>query len=181
MTLPTGTISMSEVNAELGRASSATTSLDEKNVRTTAAQISGTGVLSGTISMNNLRGAKGTTCLVGYSPVSVQTGPSTFFNGYSSGNGSWSPTPVLDLAATGAVITALYTQGTPSGPFSVLSINITQTYTGSFILYGSTTVNDPWPNTLLMTLPYSSTSTWYAPVGSAILLSNVRSVRIQKA
>lgn len=50
MTLPTGTISMSQVNTELGYSSTATISLNQAAVRTLA------GVPSGTISMNNLRG-----------------------------------------------------------------------------------------------------------------------------
>lgn len=50
MTLPTGTISMSQVNTELGRSSTAQISLGESAVRTLA------GVASGAISMNNLRG-----------------------------------------------------------------------------------------------------------------------------
>lgn len=50
MALPTGTISMSQVNTELGRSSTATISLGESAVRTLA------GVPSGAISMDNLRG-----------------------------------------------------------------------------------------------------------------------------
>jgi len=51
MVLPTGTISMSQVNTELGISPSATTiSLNQANVRALA------GVPSGTISMDNLRG-----------------------------------------------------------------------------------------------------------------------------
>ena len=50
MTTPSGTISMSDVNTELGYASTANISLNQATVRTLA------GVPSGTISMNNLRG-----------------------------------------------------------------------------------------------------------------------------
>jgi hypothetical protein len=50
MSTPTGTISMSDVNTELGRASNTNISLNEGVVRTLA------GVSSGTISMDNLRG-----------------------------------------------------------------------------------------------------------------------------
>ena len=50
MTLPTGTISMSQVNTELGRSATASINLNESAVRSLA------GVASGAISMNNLRG-----------------------------------------------------------------------------------------------------------------------------
>ena len=50
MVLPSGTISMSQVNTELGRSSTASINLNESAVRTLA------GVASGTISMNDLRG-----------------------------------------------------------------------------------------------------------------------------
>lgn len=55
MTLPTGTISMSQVNTELGRSATATISLGESAVRTLA------GVASGAISMNDLRGKSAAT------------------------------------------------------------------------------------------------------------------------
>ena len=50
MVLPTGTISMSQVNTELGLSATAQISLNQAAVRTLA------GVPSGTISMNDLRG-----------------------------------------------------------------------------------------------------------------------------
>jgi hypothetical protein len=50
MTLPTGTISMSDVNVELGRAAGTKITLDDAIVRALA------GGLGGTISLNNLRG-----------------------------------------------------------------------------------------------------------------------------
>jgi len=50
MTLPTGTISMSQVNVELGLSATTTISLNQSNVRALA------GVPSGTISMSNLQG-----------------------------------------------------------------------------------------------------------------------------
>ena len=50
MPLPTGTISLSDVNIELGRAATASINLNESPVRALA------GISSGTISMNDLRG-----------------------------------------------------------------------------------------------------------------------------
>lgn len=55
MTLPTGTISLSQVNTELGRSATATISLGETAVRSLA------GVPSGAISMDNLRGKSAVT------------------------------------------------------------------------------------------------------------------------
>lgn len=50
MTTPTGTITMADVNVELGLSSTAQISLNDTNVRALA------GIMSGAISMNNLRG-----------------------------------------------------------------------------------------------------------------------------
>ena len=61
MPTPTGTISMSDVNTELGLTSTATISLNDAAVRTLA------GVASGTISMDNLRG-KSNAPAVSFSP-----------------------------------------------------------------------------------------------------------------
>jgi hypothetical protein len=78
MTLPVGTISMSQVNTELGLPSTTTISLNQANVRSIA------GVLSGTISMNDLRGK--TAFTLGFSPnVSINlqsssaSGPTSVF------------------------------------------------------------------------------------------------------
>jgi hypothetical protein len=61
MALPTTTISMSQVNTELGRSATASINLNESAVRTLA------GVPSGAISMNNLRGKSyGITLTPGY-------------------------------------------------------------------------------------------------------------------
>jgi hypothetical protein len=64
MTTPTGTISLSQVNTELGAASNAPISLNQSNVRTLA------GVPSGPISMDNLRGKTNFTFTVSMSPTS---------------------------------------------------------------------------------------------------------------
>lgn len=53
MTLPTGTISLAQVNVELGRAANVEINMNEGPVRTLA------GVPSGAISMDNLRGKTG--------------------------------------------------------------------------------------------------------------------------
>jgi|APGre2960657404_1045060.scaffolds.fasta_scaffold15031_2 hypothetical protein len=55
MPTPTGTISMSDVNTELGRSATASINLNEAAVRSLA------GVASGTISMNDLRGKSNVT------------------------------------------------------------------------------------------------------------------------
>ena len=72
MVLPTGTISMSQVNTELGRSSTASINLNETAVRTLA------GVASGTISMNDLRGKSSFTAVFNNAQnISVMNGQST--------------------------------------------------------------------------------------------------------
>jgi hypothetical protein len=66
MALPTGTISMSQVNTELGKSSTAQISLNDADVRSLA------GVPSGAISMDDLRGQSAYTPIsnVSISPIS---------------------------------------------------------------------------------------------------------------
>lgn len=73
MVLPTGTISMSQVNTELGRASTASINLNEAAVRSLA------GVPSGAISLNNLRG-KGSAVSVAYVSGAGSTANSTTYS-----------------------------------------------------------------------------------------------------
>ncbi len=114
MTLPTGTISMSQVNTELGLAATTAISLNQANVRTLA------GVPSGTISMSNLQGKtnitpqfnNGNTWDYGttYTSGDFSKLPSiTFQSGgtitYSGGQGnSVSPSPTAYCTPTGAGI-----------------------------------------------------------------------------
>jgi hypothetical protein len=79
MTLPTGTITMAQVNVELVRPSTQQISLNESAVRTLA------GIPAGTISMNNLRGKTnwhnatgGTIVTSGNFRIHVFTSPGTF-------------------------------------------------------------------------------------------------------
>ena len=87
MTLPTGTISMSQVNVELNLSATATISLNQANVRTLA------GVPTGTISMNDLRG-KSNTLSVEYLIVAgggggANDGFESFYYGGGGGAGGY--------------------------------------------------------------------------------------------
>lgn len=75
MALPTGTISMSQVNTELQKTATATISLNDTNVRTLA------GKSSGTISMGDLR-AKTWGTLITFTGMGKGTYHSVGFNGY---------------------------------------------------------------------------------------------------
>jgi len=97
MTTPTGTISMSDVNIELGYSSTATITLNDTAVRTLA------GIASGTISMNDLRGKsnykyQGTiTQGYGYTVHSPGMYMWTYQYGCAPGSfGSRSPTTLVD-------------------------------------------------------------------------------------
>ena len=157
MTLPTGTISMSQVNTELGRSSTAAISLGESAVRTLA------GVASGTISMNNLRGksamsvtandvfganggfaqsgsvstagsSPNTTVTGGASPytyswthISTSSGPTPGISNASSANPTWSAT-VDDFPNS---VSTWRLTVTSSGGGSTAQVNITVTLTWS--------------------------------------------------
>ena len=193
MALPTGTILMSEVNVEVGRAPTATTSLNDTIVRQTAASTAGPSVLSGTISMNNLRGAKGTQVIPGVGG-GFRFNAGRSYTGYDSTStsaglpyGSWSPTPVLNLMG-GQIIEAFYVSFTSSGPVSNvwrLTLNTTTSYTGSIKVYGSLTVNDPWPTIPIKTIAYAGANRFWAdggPADSSIVdLNSSLTLRFEKA
>jgi hypothetical protein len=169
MALPTGTITMADVNLEVGRASTATTSLNDSIVRQTAASTAGPSVLSGTVSMNNLRGAKGTQVMPGYGGVVMQTGASTFLFGYNLATsgaplgmnlGSFSPA-VINLLG-GQTITSLYNRNSPASILWYLYLNTATSYTGNIKVYGSSTVNDPWPTIPIKTFIYTTPTTFTA-------------------
>jgi hypothetical protein len=91
MPTPTGTISMSDVNTELGRSSTANISLNETAVRTLA------GVASGTISMDNLRGKSN----VSFSPDGgTSAGAPVALYDYASGGGVASVTISCSASAS---------------------------------------------------------------------------------
>jgi len=102
MVLPTGTISMSQVNTELGRASTASINLNEAAVRSLA------GVPSGAISMNDLRG-KGSAVSVAYVSGAGSTGNATTYS-FSSVS--------IGAASTGRLVVATATTNSPYYPVS---------------------------------------------------------------
>lgn len=118
MVLPTGTISMSQVNTELGRSSTASISLGETAVRTLA------GVASGAISMNDLRGkSAGAT----YTPAGGTSGSPTAVSGTGGPNASASITASQSVTWT-------YTR--TSGTFG--SANVTSGSAASSITFSIT-------------------------------------------
>lgn len=140
MTLPTGQISMSQVNVELGLSSTAQISLNDSAVRSLA------GVASGQISMDNLRGksAGGT-----FSP--------------DGGTSSGSPVALYDYKAGGASASVTITCSatatwtwTRSGTYGTASIASGGTGTSiTFTLNNSTTT----PRSTTWTVSATSGST----------------------
>ncbi len=123
MTLPTGTISMSQVNTELGRSATATISLGESAVRTLA------GVPSGAISMQNLQGKSNAPT---FEPDGgTSSGDPVYLEDYTSGG----------LAATVTItcsVDAVWTY-TRTGIYGTPTTGSNTALTRSFVLTNPTT------------------------------------------
>lgn len=128
MTLPSsGSISLSQVAVELGRASNATTSLGESAVRTLA------GVASGAIAMSNLRGkTNGTTITVTQGTYSTGGKVSFTYNGFAT-TGTGAPATFGSVSPTtykGVAIKGLYSNNVPA---TMLEFSGNQTGNASFL------------------------------------------------
>jgi hypothetical protein len=133
MALPTTTISMSQVNVELGRSSTASISLNETAVRTLA------GVASGTITMDNLRGksAGGT-----FSPDGgTSAGTDVALSDFASVSGTATVTITCSASATWSY-TRSGTFGTPAtGSQTATSLTFSLSNTTTFIRSSTWTVS----------------------------------------
>ena len=176
MALPaSGAISMSQVNTEIGFPSTSQISFNDLTVRQTAAQASGTGVLSGTLALSNLYGAKGTQVFPGLSPGVISTPPNNSFVGYTGSIGSWSPTPSISVTNTnGATTIGQFVIESPFGQhFLGFSINTVNPYAQSFDIYGSrTNANDPFPTAFVGTITFNSTGGTFSQWGSTFIGNN---------
>jgi hypothetical protein len=133
MALPTGTISMSQVNVELGRTSTASISLNETAVRTLA------GVASGTISMNNLRGKSAQAT---FSPAGGTTAGTAVPLSDLSGGGSAATVTITCSESATWTYTRSGTFGTPAtGSQTATSITFSLTNTTTFIRSSTWTVS----------------------------------------
>jgi len=199
MALPTGTIAMSDVNGEIGKAATAQTSLDEQIVRTTAATAAGLQVLpaSSTISLNDLRGAQGTQVfnnMVGgvyyissgpgqvtplYGTHTIGTSPTT------ATFGSW-PSGTLQLSGSGMVACNLICCNLISG--AALDLINTFGYAGDYNIWWSADPSTTWPNSYLGIFSYQQTVSysggtayrWFSN-GTIVDISTIQSCRIAKA
>jgi hypothetical protein len=192
MALPTGTISIADVNAELGRATNANTSLNETAVRQIAATVAGPSVLSGQVSRGDLRGGVVPEIFVGGVGGSWQYNELGFnVAGYARtattigtrnvpAIGSWSPAPAIAFL-DGLLVDRLYVDNTFGGATMYFSVNGTPSYTGNILIAPSATVNDPWPNGATYTLEHTGGNTWRLFGAGGFSFSSIRSFRIQKA
>jgi hypothetical protein len=177
MTLPVGTISMSQVNDELGLPSTTNISLNQANVRALA------GVPSGTISMNDLRGKSNFTLgfnnadefnAVAFASAFRVDSTIEFYN-----NGSidiFANITARGPTAYGSPIAAGVGSGCEISLYinSTSSTNIVNTFTAFGTVYSGSGITTPW-------VPLSSTGTMQlrafhngASEGSIVVLGDVR-------
>ena len=157
MTLPTGTITMGQVNTELGRSATATISLGETAVRALA------GVASGAISMNDLRGKSAVTIfLSNLSIIDFTGGGSNASAGYQLTSGG------IENQIVGASTTQTSTWCTPTG--EAVNYEVYATVTGSPLTVG--TIN-AW-------VPLSTTRTWRLDAGIGQNLSSTLNISVRR-
>ena len=157
MTLPTGTITMGQVNTELGRSATATISLGETAVRSLA------GVASGAISMNDLRGKSAVTIfLSNLSIINFTGGGSNASAGYQLTSGG------IENEIVGASTTQTATWCTPTG--EAVNYEVYATVTGSPLTVG--TVN-AW-------VPLSTTRTWRLDAGVGQNLFSTLNISVRR-
>lgn len=203
MTIPsTGAVSISTINTEIGRSSSyAGSNLNESLLRQTAASISGSSVTSGTISLNNFRGASASQV---FNNITSSVGSTNVFGGvyyYSYGlktintpdypnvvMGSIPSNSLLIDSGGTAKIANLYSAQALSGDAFFLDMTGTPAYTGSYGLWYSTSSTDAWPSTAIGTLSYVGTVSysggtayrWTLAATVVSALQNMKSFRITK-
>lgn len=175
MTLPTGTISMSQVNTELGLAATTNISLNQANVRALA------GVPSGAISMNDLRGKSAVTLVFnnaqtfdvytdfygsgGFAAyITINTNGSITLGG---GDFNQGPTAYLSPISTGAgtqfQVRAVYSV-TGINPATIFGVNYSGSGTTPFYSLGTARTMEVFPSqgddlTLSFTLEIRNSNT----------------------
>ena len=157
MTLPTGTISMSQVNVELGLSPTALISLNDSAVRALA------GVPSGTISMQNLQGKSAVTIfLSNLSIIDFTGGGSNASAGYQLTSGG------IENQIVGASTTQTATWCTPTG--QAVNYEVYATVTGAPLTVGSI---NAW-------VPLSTTQTWRLDAGIGQNFSSTLSISVRR-